>query len=169
MANRGQKPAINPKAALVEQAVREHQGRLYRIAYGYMDNEQDALDVVQDALYKALTHLGKLRREESVVAWLSRIVATTALDALRKRIRHPAANLDAIGVLGEEDDTGNLTVEEALGSLPPEDRAIVYLRVVDHLKLQEIALALNMNVNTVKTRLYHSLRRLRVELKEDWA
>ncbi|HML46813.1 MAG TPA: RNA polymerase sigma factor [Clostridia bacterium] len=157
----------NPKAALVEQAVRDHQGRLYRIAYGYMGNQQDAMDVVQDALYKALTHLGKLRNEEAIVTWLSRIVATTALDALRKRIRRPTTNLEAIGAMGKEDDTGNLTVKEALHSLPPEDRTIVYLRAVDHLKLQEIALILNMNVNTVKTRLYHSLRRLRVDFEED--
>lgn len=168
MSSRDEKSSAHRKARLVEQAVRDHQSRLYRVAYGYMGNEQDALDVVQDALYKALTHLGGLRQEESVVAWLSRIVATTALDALRKRIRHPMANLDAIHAMGDEDDMGNLTVEEALHSLPPEDRAIVYLRVVDHLKLQEIASALNMNINTVKTRLYHSLRRLRVELKEDW-
>ncbi len=59
--------------------------RFYRIAYSYMKNEQDALDIVSEATYKGLVHLKELREADCFKTWMTCIVINTALDSLRKK------------------------------------------------------------------------------------
>ena len=54
-----------------------------------------------------------------------------------------------------------------LKSLEEKDRTIVVLKVIEELKLEEIAVVLDLNVNTVKARLYRALKKLRIELKSE--
>lgn len=56
---------------------------------------------------------------------------------------------------------------ELLKSLEEKDRTIVVLKVIEELKLEEIAVVLDLNVNTVKARLYRALKKLRIELKSE--
>ena len=56
---------------------------------------------------------------------------------------------------------------ELLKSLEEKDRTIVVLKVIEELKLEEIAVVLDLNVNTVKARLYRALKKLRIELEPE--
>ena len=143
--------------------------RIYRLAYSYMENEQDALDVVQTAVVKALS-ASPMRQPRYLKTWVYRIVAHTALDSLRSRKRRV---LSGDWALGDGADAppldAALDLRQALGRLPPDLRAIVILRYFHDLELREAAEVLGVNLNTVNTRLYRALRLLNVEMEDDHA
>jgi RNA polymerase sigma-70 factor (ECF subfamily) len=156
------------------------QNRIYRLAYSYMQNEQDALDVVQTAVVKALS-AASMREPRYLKTWVYRIVVHTAIDSLRARRRLVLSD-DWSSVEGQADvamgvaaapgaDAGTdaLDARQALGSLPHDLRAVVVLRYFHDLALREVAEVLDVNVNTVKTRLYRALRLLNVEMEDDYA
>lgn len=61
----------------------------------------------------------------------------------------------------------DIDLQRALDTLPKQDKAVVILRFFEEMKLEEIADILEENVNTVKSRLYRSLRKLRSVIGED--
>ena len=61
---------------------------MYRMAFVYMKNEADALDVVQDSIVKAIKNSGQLNEESYMKTWLFRIVINTAIDELEKRKKY---------------------------------------------------------------------------------
>lgn len=69
------------------QRLQSDKARYYRIAYSYVKNEQDALDIVGDATYKALLNLRSLKNPEYFGTWMTRIVINCALDQLRRSSR----------------------------------------------------------------------------------
>jgi len=65
--------------------LKQYKPNLYWLAYSYMKNEQDSLDVIQDSIQKALQSLDRLEDEERMKAWFYQILTRTAIDAIRKR------------------------------------------------------------------------------------
>ena len=66
-----------------------------------------------------------------------------------------------------EDTYENIDLQRALDMLPKEDKAVIELKYFEDMKLTEIAEVLNENVNTIKSRLYRGLKKLRVEFADD--
>src|SRR5438132_1340573 len=75
----------------------------YRVAYRLLGNEADALDAVQEAFVKALTHLPGFEGRSSFKTWLLRVVSNAALDLGRQRGRREALSFDALGPQNRED------------------------------------------------------------------
>src|SRR5438270_13277932 len=75
----------------------------YRVAYRLLGNEADALDAVQEAFVKALTHLPGFEGRSSFKTWLLRVVSNAALDLGRQRGRREALSMDALGPKHRED------------------------------------------------------------------
>src|SRR5437763_12865743 len=75
----------------------------YRVAYRLLGNEADALDAVQEAFVKALTHLPGFQGRSSFKTWLLRVVSNAALDLGRQRGRREALSFDALGPKLRED------------------------------------------------------------------
>jgi RNA polymerase sigma-70 factor, ECF subfamily len=143
------------------------QQRIYRLAYGYTLNEQDALDVVQSSMVKALS-ASTMREPRYLKTWVYRIVANTAIDFVRARGK---LILSEDWTFAEEEgyvqESVDWDVQETLARLPADLKTIVVLRFFHELQLHEIADVLHMNLNTVKTRLYRALRLLRAEMEEE--
>src|SRR5439155_8354082 len=78
--------AAGDRSAL-DELFRRYRGVAYRVAYRLLGREADALDAVQDAFVKALTHLARFRGHSSFKTWLLRIVSNAALDVGRQRQR----------------------------------------------------------------------------------
>ena len=64
--------------------VKDNQEKLYRIAFSYSKNEEAALDIVQEAITKALKNMNKLREEQYVKSWFYRILINESLDYVKK-------------------------------------------------------------------------------------
>lgn len=153
--------------ALAERILLDEYERYYRLAYSYVNNEHDALDIVQESAYKVIRDCGKIREPEYLSTWIYRIVMNTAVDFLRKRQKE-SVSLEGVEIeIPHEDRYREDDPMELLGSLEEKERTVVVLKYFEELKLEEIARILDSNVNTVKARLYRALKKLRIELEPE--
>lgn len=143
----------------------EHKENVYRLAYSYVKNEQDALDIVQDSIYKGLKSLHSIKGKKSIKSWFYRIVVNTALDFLRKYKKVQVVDDIELHAPIEEMEHHDIDLERALEVLPIQYYEVIILRFFEDLKLEEIAYVLKLPVNTVKTRLYRALKILRMNME----
>jgi RNA polymerase sigma-70 factor (ECF subfamily) len=148
----------------VEEQVLDSYEAMYRLAYTYVRNEEDALDIVQESVYKAIKNAAAVKQEAYIGTWLYRIVMNTAVDYIRKNRREEVT--DSIQENGREDRYQDFDTLEALKILDEREKTVIVLRFFEERKLSEIAKILDENINTVKTVLYRSLKKLRIELEE---
>lgn len=148
----------------VEDQILDNYEAMYRLAYSYVRNEEDALDIVQESVYKAIKNAGKVQQEAYIRTWIWRIVMNTAVDLIRSRKNE--TGLEEAGETGKEDTYQDFDTLEALKILEPREKTVIVLRFFEDQKLEDIARTLQENTNTVKTILYRSLKKLRVELTE---
>ncbi len=150
------------------QAVLAQKEKFYRIAYSYVKNEQDALDIVSEATYKGLKSLHTLKRTEYFDTWMTRIVINTAADFLRKASHTVNLDEDALEIIpAPEADLkpeDSLDLFRAIDSLPERDRACVTLRYFEEYSFLKIAQILQEPESTVKSRLYRALGKMRQAL-----
>ena len=140
------------KEQAVERALTEGYEKYYRLAYSYVHNEADALDIVQEAAYKAILKSDSLKEPQYVETWVYRIVVNEACSLLRSR--KESADVEEIQA-ASEDIYENIDLK----------RAIVVLRFFEDRQLEEIAKILDENLNTVKSRLYRVMKKLRLNLE----
>ncbi|MBE5968550.1 MAG: sigma-70 family RNA polymerase sigma factor [Lachnospiraceae bacterium] len=142
--------------------------KLYRLAYSYVKNADDALDIVQESTYKAMVSIDTVKDPSCIKTWFYRIIVNTSLDFLRKRKREILLEEENWELLdtGSEDQYPDLDLRKALEELSDNCRTIIVLRYFEDLKLDEIADILDENVNTVKTKLYKSLKKLNLKMSE---
>ena len=140
--------------------------RLYRTAYLYLNNEASALEAVDEAVYKGLKSLRKLRQPEYFDTWLTRILINECKQELRRQARvYPSdsPSLDEV----EKFNYDTLPLKEAISKLPEELRLVVILRYFAEYTLLETAASLNIPQGTVATRQRRALALLKLELKEE--
>ncbi len=159
----------NEKREIVEQIILEKYNQYYRVAYSYTHKEADACDIVQNGAYKALRGSSSLEKPEYASTWVYRIM----LNECFRYMKQPQ-NLSYEYIRDEmgaepsytENYGENLDIRQALDSLPEQDKAVIVLRFFEDMKLEEIADILAENLNTVKSRLYRSIKKLRSVLEE---
>jgi RNA polymerase sigma-70 factor (ECF subfamily) len=145
--------------------------RLVRYAFRRLGNRADAEDVVQDVFVRAFADRRKRTEVSDVGPYLYRSVANACTDLLRKR--NCAAvfceEVDAASLLGDSHGPAEVAqaaeslvrAEALLGRLPREQAEAVRLRVLDGLRLGEIAEVVGCSVNTVCSRLRYGFQQLR--------
>ena len=151
--------------AETEQILTENYERYYRLAYSYMRNEDDALDVVQESAYRAIRDCGKVKNKDYLSTWIYRIVVNTALDMLRRKKKENIT--EELPEIPVEDQYQDLELRTVLNQLDDKSRTIILLRYFEDLKLEDIADIVGDNLNTVKARLYRSLKKLRLNLEAE--
>jgi len=119
----------------------------------------EAEDVVQDALIKAWRKLGSLREEKAFGAWLTRIVANTAVaNARRRRFFEPIDGV-AVATMGSSVDH-RIDVDRLLVKLPPRQRAVLHLTSIEGMTDHEIGDALGISKSSVRVHRLRARRRL---------
>lgn len=149
--------------------IKENQSQFYRLAYSYVKNREEALDLVQDAVVRALERRHTLRNQEVVRTWFYRILVNLCLDHLRRRQK--VIFLEEPLELERPREAGHgaeerMDLADALERLPPNLKTVVFLRFYQDMQLQEIAQVTGENLSTVKTRLYRALNLLHLDLSE---
>lgn len=177
----GTKNSIEYKEKLVEEILLEQYDQYYRLAYSYVHNEADAADIVQNGAYKAIRKCATIQKTEYAKTWVYRIMLNEIFRALKepKLISFEAAleertQEESKGQLANEieeasaveDTYEDFDLQRALHALEAKDKAVVELRYFEDLKIEEIAEILQENVSTVKSRLYRSMKKLKVQLEE---
>lgn len=141
----------------------EHKVQLYRTAFSYFKNEEDALDAVQEVTYRAFNKIHTVNKPEYAKTWLIRIMINYCMDELKKRKRLHVLTDQLLTVEGskEPDIINLLMVQEALGQLKEMEQLIIHLKYFHQYTLTEIAESLGRPIGTIKTRLHHALQVLR--------
>lgn len=143
----------------------ENKESLYRFAYSYVKNEDDALDVVHDAICKSLANINTLNNTDNIKSWIYQIVSNCAIDHMRKNKKYVSVSDDLQEIQAVGYDTyEDIDLQEALERLPEKYRFVIILRYFEDMKIGEIAQILNENENTIKTRLYSGLSKLKLDL-----
>jgi RNA polymerase sigma-70 factor (ECF subfamily) len=162
--------------------VERYGARIARLVRGFVRNEEDARDVVQDAFLKSFARLDRFDGRSAFYTWLYRIAANTAMDHNKKVRRRPAPlTLDAPR---EDDEAPALApaargpspaegamsselrarIDGALEGLPPVYREVIVLRELEGLTYDDIARALKVSRGTVESRIFRARERLRARL-----
>ena len=139
-------------------------GQLYKTAVLYLGTHSEAVDALDEAIYKGLCGYKKLRNPEFFTTWMTRIVINVCNNELRRRKRIcPMEELPETAV--EEFDS--LPLKEAIGKLPKELKDIVILRYFSGFTLAETAELLKIPQGPAATRQRKALQLLRLELGEE--
>ena len=147
---------------LIEQIICEKYNNYYRMAYSYVKNPEDAADIVQEGAYKAIKNCNSLRNNEYASTWVYRIMMNEIFRFMGNR-KVIVLGEDEIPEIPFEDTYRDLDLKHALEHMNAKDRIVIELKYFEDMKLEEIAQVLNENVNTVKSRLYRGLKKLKME------
>lgn len=148
----------------------QHKKQLYRIAYSYVKNEQDALDVIQETVCRAIANQHTLKESAYMKSWLIRILINCALDICKRSAKVHNFAPDIMENLSSEETTSLddlLDLRKAIEALGEPQKTLIQLRFYEDLTLEETARVMEMPVGTVKSHIYRTLKRLKLELREE--
>lgn len=164
-----------------DRLVRRHETVVYNYCLRMTRNTSDAGDLLQEVFLSVYRHLPSYRGQGQFKGWMMRIASNKAMDLLRVRQRSPKLSTDdaAAETMLEwqapdhhnpdhvyEQHTENHRIRSLLQALPAEQRLVVELKFFQHFTFDEIAYQTGAPVNTVKSRLYASLQKLKDTLEE---
>ena len=160
-----------------EELVVRHRDKIYARAFSMMRNEDEALDLSQEAWVKSWQRLEQFQGDSSFATWMTRIVINLCLDQLRKNKRHRAESIEVMneesgGVerqmpVVEVNPTAGLErtelrkrIDKALGQLSHEHRTVMVLHEFEDLEYKEIAKRMECSIGTVMSRLFYARRKM---------
>jgi RNA polymerase sigma factor (sigma-70 family) len=153
--------------------LREIEPHVYRTAYYMLNNEQDALDVAQEALIRIYTKINSYEEKAQFKTWVQRIVTNICIDRFRKV--KPTVSVDEHEMVfsaeaNVEDQVISTyiaqDINEAIEKLPDHHRTVVILRYVEDFSYNEIADSLDLPINTVKSYLFRARKQLQGLLQD---
>lgn len=141
----------------------------YRMAYSYVKNKEDALDIVQDTIVKALKYQDNLRNKAYLNTWFYKILINTCKTHLQKQNR--CIDMEDFYIESHKepiyDYYKSFDLEEAMGHLSYNEKTIILLRYFNELELKEISTITGQNLSTVKSTLYRTLKKLKLLLEKE--
>lgn len=160
-----------------EEMVSRHRDKIYARAFSMLRNEEDAVDVSQEAWVKGWQRLTQFQGESSFATWMTRIVINLCLDQLRKQKRLKAESIEKL-----EEDLGGVErqmpivnpnpseglerselrqrIDKALGQLSYEHRTVLILHEFEDLEYKLIAKKMGCSIGTVMSRLFYARRKM---------
>jgi RNA polymerase sigma-70 factor, ECF subfamily len=159
--------------AACQELIGRYQDRVFAVAYGYVQNREEALDITQDTFVRMLEGLPRFREQANFYTWLYRITVNRCIDWRRTRTRRPPPiSLDELVADGgmELSDPGEALhpqaaletkelreqIRVAIAAVPEVYRIVMVLADLQGLSNGEIAAILTCPVNTVKSRLHRA-------------
>ena len=162
---------------------RDHYPRLWSSVQRIVNNPTVADDVIQETFIKAHRDIRRFEGHSQLGTWLYRIAINQALDTMRKKQRTdrwlsflsplsdeetqptvPESQVPPVVSAGLENADLRKTILEAMDELSVEHRAVVQLRLVDEMSLEETARLLRCRPGTVNSRLHYACEHLRRKL-----
>ena len=139
------------------------QGRMYRIARGYLRNENDCLDAISEAILKAWQKQSTLRKEQFFDTWLTRILIRECVNIQRRQKRMLPMETPP----EPPPPADNQDLRLALDALPQALRIVTVMHYMEGYDVKDIASVLRVPRGTVSSRLHDARIKLRSLLKED--
>ncbi|WP_051348725.1 sigma-70 family RNA polymerase sigma factor [Peribacillus kribbensis] len=159
--------AIKGNKSAFEKLLQMHYERIYRTAYLYVHNEEDALDVVQEAAYQAFTSIHSLRQPEYFMTWLTRIVIRCSGQLLKRKSNVVPLSEEILSNLPNQTHSNieqSLQLLNAIQQLKEKYRTVIILFYYHDYSIKTISNVLGIPESTVKT----YLSRGKAELKKSY-
>ena len=166
--------AIQGDRKAFEMIIRTHSRTLFAIAYGILQNREEAEDAVQDALVKAWKSRWRVRDPEKFAAWLSMIARHRARDVFRKRRTVSLPNEATKSLASETNRNRNTNTSDELldrqlhselAALPELHRSALMLRYFEEMDYQSIEKLLGLTNGALRGILGRALATMRKRLK----
>lgn len=127
----------------------ENRVPIYRLAYSYVHNKENALNIIQDSICKALTSIQFLKNEERVKLWFYRILVNTAIDFIRKNKKYVYLEADMLEaeVSGSYDSYQEFDLRNIIDRLSITNKTIILLRFYEGLELGEISIQYQFSID----------------------
>lgn len=143
---------------------------LYRTAFAYVKNEQDAVDILQETVYKAYISIDKLKEVKYFKTWITKILINNAINFINKNKKIVYITEDVSNNTNSHE--GNkiderLDIMSSIDKLEDKYKNVIILKYFQDLTISEIAEVLNYPIGTVKTYLNKALSKLRVFMNEE--
>lgn len=151
----------------VERVFRSYCDSLYRLAYSYLHNKEDAEEMVQEVMLKYIEHAPKLESDSHEKAWLFRVTANLSKNRIKYNAYRKTDELNEDLVASGETDLS--FVWEAVKALPEQYREVLHLFYYEGMKTAQIAALLSKNESSVRSCLMRGREKLKELLKEDVA
>ena len=152
---------------VIEEYLNKNKEKLFKIAYMYLKNKDDAMDVIHESILKAYRNIDSLKELENIDKWFIRILVNTAIDYIRKSAKTLLVEDKDMELLinksKKEEDGFNLLIE----NLDEELRLIIVLKYFHGYKIREISEILNIKESQVKNKIHKALNLLRKEIEEE--
>ena len=169
---------------LYKDLVLKYQQKVYGVAWGMVQNPEDAREISQDAFIKAFKSLDRFRFDASFYTWLYRITVNLSIDFRRKAVKRRTNEFDDTRM--QKDEAGEIaqphmesspqrrlerkrladTIQAAIDQLPEDQRTVIMLREVEGLSYKEIAESVGCAEGTVMSRLFYGRKKLQEILKD---
>ena len=158
--------AIHGDREAFEMIIRTQSRPMFAIAYGILQNREEAEDAVQDALIKAWKSRWRVRNPEKFPAWLCMIVRHRARDVFRKRKPVPLAD-DLLSVASSSSDPSGIDqrLHSALATLPELHRSALMLRYFEEMDYASIEKLLGLSNGALRGILGRAMASMRKQLK----
>jgi len=169
--------AQNGDMQAFEELVARHRDKIYARAYTMMRNEEEAIDLSQEAWVKGWQRLRQFQGESSFGTWMTRIVINLCLDQLRKQKRQRTESIEELNdesggverqmpvvtinpTAGLERGELRQRIDRALGQLSHEHRTVLVLHEFEELEYKQIAKVMTCSIGTVMSRLFYARRKM---------
>jgi RNA polymerase sigma-70 factor (ECF subfamily) len=159
----------------------KYREKVYRIAYRFVRNKEDALEIAQDVFLRVYTNLRKFKTDSKFFTWLYRIAVNRSIDFTRSRKGKPIQQIDPIildaqpraspGRHEPKDPSARAEAKEldeklaeAVSTLSEKHRTVFLLHAVENLSYKEIAAVMGSSIGTVMSRLFYARKKLQETL-----
>jgi RNA polymerase sigma-70 factor (ECF subfamily) len=166
-----------------EELVARHRDKIYARAYSMMRNEEEAIDLSQEAWVKGWQRLAQFQGDSSFTTWMTRITINLCLDQLRRKKRQRTESIEEM----DEESGGverqmpvvtvnpterleraelRVRIDQALSQLSEAHRTVLVLCEFEQLEYKAIAKSMNCSIGTVMSRLFYARRKMAVLLQD---
>lgn len=162
------------------QLLEVYQSRVYRRAYSFLRDREEALDATQDVFLRVLQAIRHFRQGSPIWPWLRKVTTNTCLNRIRAAQSRPQTvsldeEWDRVATIRSGSDPERQALatwdrewlEKALEALPPLQRMVIVLRHQEELSYDEIAHTMNLPLGTVKTYLFRARKALREAMQQE--
>jgi len=181
LVNKRIKEVLNGDQNAFAEIVELYQDKLYRVCFRMLGNKHEAEDIAQEAFVRAFINIHTFDINRKFSTWLYRIGTNLCIDRIRKKkpdyyLDADIAGTDGLNMYSQIASTTELPEEEVvkmemqervqyeITRLPDKYRAVIILKYMEDLPLQEISEILDMPLGTVKTRIHRGREALRKQL-----
>ena len=145
-----------------------NQDKFYRLAYSYTKNKESSLDIVQNAVCIALEKYNTIKNIDYIKTWFYRVLVNECLAYIKKAQKELLYEKENVkkDIYHEEAYDKGIELYNAIDKLSEDIKTVIMLHYYEEMTLKEISEITDTNLNTVKTRLYSGLKKLKLLVKE---